>query len=292
MKIVRYEYETKVSYGIVLNNRILDRKELSNIIRDDLPETVEELIENNLVDLLIEKISALKERKWEGIPLSRVKLLAPIEKPPKIICLGRNYIEHAKEEGREAPREPVIFMKPRTAIAGPYEEIEIPYDYAKLIDYEGELAFIIGKKGKRISRERAYDYVLGYIVFNDVSARDLQYRDGQWTRGKSLDKFAPIGPWIVTKDEIPNPHGLRIVTKVNNEIRQNSTTAKMVFKIPDILYILSKGITFEPGDIIATGTPAGVGYFWKPEPKLIKHGDVVEITIEKIGTIRNRFVFV
>ncbi len=292
MKVARFKYEGQVTYGFVFGDRILDFSAVSRILGIDLPETVEKFIESELIAEVLTGKRKLEKASRNGIKLADVRLLAPLTDPPKIICLGWNYVGHVREGVSKIPEEPVVFMKPRTSIAGPYDDIEIPSDYTRMVDYEGELAFVIGKRGKRISKEDAYEYVFGYMVFNDVSARDLQFKDGQWTRGKSLDKFAPIGPWLITRDEIGDPHTLRLTTRVNGEIRQDSSTANMVFKVHDIIHILSKGMTFEPGDIVATGTPEGVGYFYKPEPKLLKHGDVVEISIERIGTIRNRFLFI
>jgi 2-keto-4-pentenoate hydratase/2-oxohepta-3-ene-1,7-dioic acid hydratase in catechol pathway len=245
-----------------------------------VPETVEEFIASGM------KVSP--EGKG-GIPLSKVELLAPLSNPPKIICLGLNYFDHAEEQGREPPRDPVIFLKPRTSIAGPFEDIPVPFDYTSQVDYEVELAVVIGKKGKRIPEDEAMNYVFGYMVFNDLSARDIQFGDKQWTRGKSLDKFAPMGPWITTRDEIRDSYSLRMRTLVNGEVMQDSSTAKMAIKMPRIISVLSKGMTLEPGDIIATGTPAGVGVFRNPQ-RFLKPGDIVEVEIEGLGFLRNRIV--
>jgi 2-keto-4-pentenoate hydratase/2-oxohepta-3-ene-1,7-dioic acid hydratase in catechol pathway len=218
--------------------------------------------------------------------LESVKLEAPIQNPRKIICLGRNYAEHAKEGGAEAPGRPMLFCKAPTAIIGPGDPVIYPKITSQL-DYEIELAVVIGKKGKEIPEETAYDYVAGYMILNDVSARDLQQGDRQWFRGKSLDTFAPTGPWIVLKDEIPDPGDLKMQMKVNGELRQDSSTKHMIFKVPQIIAFISEGITLEPGDIISTGTPSGVGVYMKPEPKLLKVGDRMEAWIEKIGVLKN-----
>ena len=224
------------------------------------------------------------------IPIENIRLVNPIKYPGKIICLGLNYIDHVEEAGTKLPEDIVIFLKPRTALAGPYDTIHVPR-FIRQLDYEGELAVVIGRKGKNIDVEEAYLYVLGYMILNDVSARDFQFKDKQWTRGKSLDGFAPIGPWIVTRDEISDPHSLNIKTWVNDEIRQDSSTDKMIFKIPEIISRISMFFTLEPGDIISTGTPSGVGYFDKSGDKLIKNNDIVKIEIDKIGFIENRFRF-
>jgi 2-keto-4-pentenoate hydratase/2-oxohepta-3-ene-1,7-dioic acid hydratase in catechol pathway len=181
-------------------------------------------------------------------------------------------------------------MKPRTTLIGAYDTVVCPRFVTKL-DYEGELAFVVSKDCKNVKQEDATNYVLGYMVFNDVSARDIQFGDKQWTRGKSFDTFAPCGPCITTKDEISDPHNLRIVTKVNGETRQNSSTKNMALRIDRIVSSLSKVMTLEQGDIIATGTPSGVAVFM-PQPKFLEHGDIVEIEIEGLGMIRNDVRFV
>jgi 2-keto-4-pentenoate hydratase/2-oxohepta-3-ene-1,7-dioic acid hydratase in catechol pathway len=274
MRIARFRFNGKISYGIVLGEKVIPAEKLG------IPETVEEFIASGM------KVSPEGE---EGIPLSGMELLAPLSNPPKIICLGLNYFDHAEEQGREPPRDPVIFLKPRTSIAGPFEDIPVPFDYTTQVDYEVELAVVIGRKGKRIPEDEAMNYVFGYMVFNDLSARDIQFGDKQWTRGKSLDKFAPMGPWITTRDEIRDPHSLRMRTLVNGEVMQDSSTAKMAIKIARIISVLSKGMTLEPGDIIATGTPAGVGVFRNPQ-RFLKPGDIVEVEIENLGFLRNRIV--
>ena len=200
-----------------------------------------------------------------------------------------NYRDHAEEGKAKIPDEPIIFMKPRTAIIGPEENIIRP-GFVKQLDYEAELAVVLGKRGKHIPSSKAEEYIFGYTAFNDVSARDIQFKDGQWTRGKSFDTFAPIGPCIATTDQIENPHDLKISARVNGEIRQSSSTKNMIFNVYEVVHQLSRVMTLEPGDIIATGTPAGVGIFMKPKPRLLSPGDLVEIEIEKIGVLRNRVV--
>jgi len=289
-KILRYIGPNGLeSYGLMVNNLVIDRNDLERELNIKLPEDILSFISSTYLNMVLEEIKRISFK--QTFKLEDLKLLAPIPNPPKILCLGLNYIDHAEEQQKTPPDEPMIFIKPRTSIAGPFDDIYVPSDYVQQLDYEGELAVVIGKLGKRISASKALDYVLGYTVFNDLSARDIQAKDKQWTRGKSLDQFAPIGPWIVTRDEVENPYNLKIITRVNDEIRQNSSTSKMVHKIDRVIEILSKGMTLEPGDIIATGTPSGVGVFMKPKPKFLKHGDIVEIMIEKIGTIRNRIVF-
>jgi 2-keto-4-pentenoate hydratase/2-oxohepta-3-ene-1,7-dioic acid hydratase in catechol pathway len=218
-----------------------------------------------------------------------VGLLAPIPNPPKIICLAFNYYDHARDAGLTPSDEPVIFMKPRTTLNPPFNDIICP-SFVKRLDYEAEIAVIIGQDIKEVPENQALEYVFGYMILHDVSSRDIQFKDKQYTRAKSIDTFAPCGPWITTKDEVADPQNLRITTKVNGEIRQNSSSENMVIPIKKIISSLSMVMTIEAGDIISTGTPAGVAMSMK-DPKYLKDGDVVEISIEKLGTIRNRVVF-
>jgi 2-keto-4-pentenoate hydratase/2-oxohepta-3-ene-1,7-dioic acid hydratase in catechol pathway len=219
--------------------------------------------------------------------LDEVKLRAPITHPPKnIFCLAVNYPDHAKEGGRPPPENPVLFTKPWTTIVGTEDPVIYPKKTKKL-DYEAELAVVIGKKGRRIAENEAFSYVAGYTILNDISERDIQFNDKQFFRGKSFDTFAPMGPYLVTRDEIADPQNLKIQLRVNGELRQNGSTKNMIFKIPYIISFISGSITLEPGDIISTGTPSGVGIYAKPEPKLLKPGDVVEAEIETIGILRN-----
>ncbi len=225
--------------------------------------------------------------------LPEVQLAAPIPRPRKnIICLGLNYSEHAKESaqarGREAslPQYPVFFTKAPTTVNGPYSPLVIDPRVSTSIDWEVELAVIIGRGGKNIREEDAYAHVFGYCVLNDVTARDLQDRHRQYFRGKSLDGYCPMGPWIVTADEIDNPQNLNLRLFVNGVLKQDSSTSMMIFTIPQIIAELSSGMTLEAGDIIATGTPSGVGFARKP-PEFLKPGDVVEAEVQDIGVLRN-----
>lgn len=215
-----------------------------------------------------------------------VKILPPIRNPGKLVCVGNNYMDHCREQNVDPPKKPMIFSKWASCIIGPDDEIELPND-SRQVDFEAELAVVIGKKGKNIPEDQAMDYVFGYTIMNDVSARDVQFEDVQWVRGKSYDTFAPLGPVIVSKEEVQDPHNLNILLDINGNILQNSNTRHMIFKIPYLISYLSKGFTFEPGDIIATGTPHGVGVFRNP-PIFLKEGDICTIEIEKIGVLRNR----
>ncbi|GAB7386993.1 hypothetical protein BSNK01_08290 [Bacillaceae bacterium] len=218
-------------------------------------------------------------------PLGEVKLKAPVPRPGKIVCVGLNYIDHCEETGMAVPKSPVIFAKYGNAVIGPEEAILLPVN-SQQVDYEAELAFVIGKRAKKVKKEEAMNYVAGYTIVNDVSARDLQLGDGQWVRGKTPDTFAPMGPVLVTKDEIDDPHNLDIKLRLNGETMQDSNTRNLIFDIPSILSFLSQSMTFEPGDVIATGTPPGVGMSRTPQVWL-KPGDEVVVAIEKIGELRN-----
>lgn len=228
--------------------------------------------------------------------LSKVHLAAPIPRPRKnILCLGRNYHEHALESyqsrGQERPQgdAPVIFTKATTTINGPYGQIVIDPALSTQVDWEAELAVVIGKTGKNIPEEQALAYVFGYTVLNDVTARDIQDRFKQFFKGKSLDGYCPIGPWIVTADEIPDPQELGLRLRVNGVTKQEGHTRDMIYQVKTIIAILSQGMTLEPGDIIATGTPSGVGFARKP-PEFLKAGDVLETEIDGIGLLRNEVV--
>lgn len=235
------------------------------------------------------RVAAKKDRRpvW-AMPLGDVELAPPVPNPEKIICVGQNYIDHCREQGVDPPASPIIFTKFPTSLTGAASPIKIPPEtVTRAVDFEVELAFVIGREGKRIAKRNAMSHVAGYTVMNDVTARDIQKSDGQWVRAKSIDTFGPCGPWLVTRDEIDDPHDLRIWLKVNGETMQDSSTKNLIFKIPQLLEFLSRTITFRPGDIVATGTPPGVGIFRSP-PVLLGPGDVVEAGIDGIGTIQNR----
>lgn len=239
-------------------------------------------------------VRELLQAAGADLALAGLRLLAPIPRPRKnVFCVGWNYLEHfaegeaIRQSGQDLPAHPVFFSKVPTAVTGPYDAI--PYDakVSEQIDWEVELAVIIGKSGKNISENEALDYVFGYTVVNDVTARDLQRRHGgQWLKGKSLDGACPMGPWIVTRDEL-DPTNLRVVTRVNGVPKQDSNTRHLYFKIPRLIAELSLGMTLEPGDIISTGTPPGVGFARKP-PEFLKPGDLLETEIEGIGRLQNR----
>ena len=233
----------------------------------------------------------------QALKLSDLHLLAPIPSPRRnILCVGLNYVDHAKEhfatlgQSYKKPARPVFFTKATLSVNGPYGDVPIDESVSTQMDWEAELAFVIGRTAKNVSAGHAMDYVFGYTVVNDVSARDVQYAHGdQYFKGKSLDGTCPMGPWIVTRDEVPDPHALNIRCRVNGVTKQDSNTSNLIFSIPQLIEWLSKGMTLVPGDVVATGTPPGVGNARNPK-EFLKAGDVVECEVEGLGLIRNRFV--
>jgi 2-keto-4-pentenoate hydratase/2-oxohepta-3-ene-1,7-dioic acid hydratase in catechol pathway len=292
LKLTRFTADEKESYGVQIDeNQILDLHALSQLLNRPLPFSLDNLVllgekGRRDVENLVKEADD-KDKTEALVPVRKARLLAPLVYPPKIVCLGLNYRDHIAEQNAAMPDDLVIFMKPRTAVIGP-DDIIIKPPFVGKLDYEAELALVIGKKGKNISIEEAKQHIFGYTCFNDVSARDIQFKDKQWTRGKSFDTFAPIGPCITTADQISDPNNLRIRTRVNGATRQDSTTQNMVFNVYEIVHRLSQVMTLEPCDVIATGTPAGVGFAMKPEPRFLDMDDVVEIEIENIGLLRNR----
>lgn len=272
------------TYAILSNDaaKLITRSEIQEQTGIPLPPTVKDFMFNDWTN---EVMAYQKDLEYDT-SLDAVELLAPLPNPPTIICLAFNYYDHAKDAGLMPSDEPVIFIKPRTTLNSPYSDIICP-PFVKRLDYEAEIAVVIGKRTKAVSEEEALDSVFGYMIMHDVSARDIQFKDKQFTRGKGIDTFAPCGPWITTKDEISDPQNLAIITRVNDEVRQNSSSLNMVIPIKRIISSLSSVMTIEAGDIISTGTPAGVAMSMA-DPKYLKHGDIVEIAIEKLGKIRNR----
>ncbi len=289
---MRFTVDQRESYGaLTAKNQILDLRALSKLMNRPFPSSLDRLISfgekgQEDAERLVEEANE-KDKKKAIVHIGRTKPLAPIARPPKIICLGLNYRDHIAEQNAAMPDDLIIFMKPRTAVVGPDDVIVKPPFVSKL-DYEAELAIIIGKKGKNIGLEKAKQHIFGYTCFNDVSARDIQFKDGQWTRGKSFDTFAPMGPYITTPDQTGDPNDLWIRTRVNGAVRQDSSTSNMVFDVYEIVRRLGQIMTLEPCDVIATGTPAGVGFAMKPSPAFLRSGDVVEIEIENIGLLKNK----
>jgi 2-keto-4-pentenoate hydratase/2-oxohepta-3-ene-1,7-dioic acid hydratase in catechol pathway len=231
--------------------------------------------------------AASAARRGEPVPLSQVKLLPPVPRPGKVICVGLNYVDHAREGGAPIPEEPVIFCKFSTAVRADGDPIVLPRCSPE-VDYEAELVVVIGRPGRRIPQEKALQHVAGYCCGNDVSARDWQLRKpgGQWLLGKSFDSFAPFGPALVTADEVPQPGALQIQMRLNGKTMQDSNTSQLIFPIEKLISYISGVCTLEPGDVIFTGTPAGVGCTRKP-PVFLRPGDVLEVEIESLGVLRN-----
>ena len=285
MKIARLIRDGKETYGLIKDDRVATKDDIIYQTGIPIPLNIKDFLFEGWYDEVKDKISdtSFKDK------LEKFRLLAPIPDPPKIICLTFNYPAHAKEQNLVSPKEPVIFIKPRTTLCGTDSDIMCP-NFIKQLDYEIELAVIIGKTCKNVDESESKDYIFGYMVFNDVSARDIQMRDKQFTRGKSFDTFAPCGPWITSADEVTNPQDLQLVTKINGQNRQDSSTKNMFIKIPSIISELSNVMTLEKGDIIVTGTPDGVAMN-NPSTPFLKNGDTIEMEIEKLGKIQNTVKF-
>ncbi len=268
--------------GVVVDGRVLAAVDLL----PDAPPDMAGLLAGD-PDLLVELAAAATAAGPEaGVQLDAVRLLAPVPAPGKIVAIGRNYADHAAEEGADAPGAPLIFAKFPSSVIGPRGEIRWDPSLTAQVDYEAELAVVIGRSASRVAEREALDYVLGYTCLNDVTARDLQFGDGQWVRGKSLDTFCPMGPWLVTPDELGNPDDLRITCTLNGEEVQDDRTSSMYHGVARLISYCSQAFTLMPGDVIATGTPAGVGIFRTP-PLLLTDGDVVVVSIEGIGELVN-----
>ena len=285
MKIARLVRDGKETYGLIKDDRVATKDDITYQTGIPIPLNIKDFLFEGWYDEVKDKISDISFKD----ELEKFRLLAPIPDPPKIICLTFNYPAHAKEQNLVSPKEPVIFIKPRTTLCGTDSDIMCP-NFIKQLDYEIELAVIIGKTCKNVDESRSKDYIFGYMVFNDVSARDIQMRDKQFTRGKSFDTFAPCGPWITSADEVTNPQDLQLVTKINGQNRQDSSTKNMFIKIPSIISELSNVMTLEKGDIIVTGTPDGVAMN-NPSTPFLKNGDKIEMEIEKLGRIQNTVKF-
>ena len=300
MKLVTYRIqEQEARVGFLYKELIVDVQKFGQHIEAELPSTMLELIDMGkaVIEVLNENINKM-QNKWligSSIPYSNAKILAPIPRPRKnIFGIGLNYTEHVAESARtldtsnELPDKCVIFTKPTNTVIGPGDPIEHNAEITQQMDWEGELAVIMGKKATKVKKEDALDYVFGYSIMNDISARDCR-RSGQWIVSKGQDTYAPFGPVIVTADEMADPHNLEIKTYVNGVEKQNGNTKFMLFNVNAIIEDISEGITLDPGDIIATGTPAGVGAGRSPQ-EWMWPGDVVEVTIKGIGTLKNPII--
>ena len=275
MKLVTFEIQGRERVGVMENDRVFDLSETS------LPSTMIGLIA--AWDGIAADVRRFVANAKPHFSLDEVHLKAPVPRPSKILAIGLNYADHIAETGREKPTQQVWFAKMLNAVNGPFDRIEIP-KVSDAVDYEAELVFVIGKRCRHVPKEKAHEVVFGYCAGNDVSVRDWQYASPQWILGKSFDTHAPFGPWIVTADEIGDPHTLGIRCLVNGVERQNSNTRELVFNVYDQIAHLSQAMTLEPGDVIFTGTPGGVGAAMKP-PGYLKAGDTVCVDIDKIGTL-------
>ena len=279
MKLVRWGLNGEEKPGIWVDGKMLD---VSAHIRD---YDAAFLAGGGLQQLT----ATLESNSFPVLP-ANIRLGCPVANPSKIICVGLNYAKHAAETGAAVPTEPIIFLKATSAITGPYDVIQIPRNSTKT-DWEVELAVVIGKRASYVTLETAMDYVAGYCLHNDVSERAFQLeRGGTWDKGKGCDSFAPLGPWMVTKDEIPNPHNLRLWLKVNEQTMQDGNTDDLIFDIPTLVSYISSFMTLLPGDIISTGTPSGVGMGIKPAPIYLNPGDVVELGIDGLGCAQQNVV--
>ena len=279
MKLVRWGLNGEEKPGIWVDGKMLD---VSAHIRD---YDAAFFVGGGLQQLT----AALESHSFPVLP-ANIRLGCPVANPSKIICVGLNYAKHAAETGAAVPTEPIIFLKATSAITGPYDVIQIPRNSTKT-DWEVELAVVIGKRASYVTLETAMDYVAGYCLHNDVSERAFQLeRGGTWDKGKGCDSFAPLGPWLVTKDEIPNPHNLRLRLKVNEQTKQDGNTDDLIIDIPTLVSYISSFMTLLPGDIISTGTPSGVGMGIKPAPIYLNPGDVVELGIDGLGCAQQNVV--
>ncbi|WP_110929159.1 fumarylacetoacetate hydrolase family protein [Bacillus massiliglaciei] len=283
MKLAVFKADGEQHLGAVYGHQITS---LTKLNANQFPADMKTFIEHG--DELREKAEQLiGEHNNEAavFNVNEVEFMPPVSQPEKIICVGLNYLDHCKETGMEPPASPVIFSKYPNALTGHEDAVERPIN-SNEVDFEAELAIVMGKEAKRVTEEEAETCVFGYTILNDISARDLQFKDGQWSRGKTADTFAPTGPVVVTQDEVGNPHQLKISLDLNGERMQDSNTSNLIFKVPQIISFLSQSMTLKPGDLIATGTPPGVGMGRDPKVWL-KDGDRMDVTIEKIGTLSN-----
>ena len=301
MKLAQFKTKDadKRRLGLAVGNSVCDVAELARAVKASGGDPASWLLDaDNTLDVIRRGAPALAQiavllddnQSASGLGTTTAYSLDSIEflpavYPGKILAIGRNYVDHAIEGGAAPPEAPLLFNKLPNSLSAHNAPIVLP-PISKKVDYEAELAVVIGRKAKRVSEAEALDHIFGYTLIDDVSARDLQFGDGQWTRGKGLDTFAPLGPFITTRDEIEDVQALKIEGRLNGEVMQSSNTGKMIFQVAFLVSYLSQGMTLEPGDVIASGTPEGVGIFRDP-PVLLKAGDVFEVTIEKLGTLRN-----
>lgn len=282
MKLCTFFRDDAPLVGVVTDDGIVDLSESA----PELPAEMTALLAAG--EPALRRAAAAASAARARIPLDSVRLAPPILRPPKFLAVGLNYADHVAEAGLETPKLPTIFNKQSTCVAGPTDPVHMPR-VSSALDYEGELGFVVGRRCRHVPREHAHEVIAGYLVVNDVSVRDWQLRIPTWTMGKSFDTHGPIGPWITTADEVGDPHALSVRTWVNGELRQDSSTKNLIFDCFAIVEHLSTAFTLEPGDVVATGTPGGVGIVMKP-PRLLSIGDVVRVEIDGLGTLENRVV--
>jgi 2-keto-4-pentenoate hydratase/2-oxohepta-3-ene-1,7-dioic acid hydratase in catechol pathway len=282
MKLCTFAHEKNTRIGVVADAGVVDLAAAA----PELPREMSALLAAG-PDALRRAASAAANARGR-LPLASLTLCAPILRPPKFLAIGLNYADHVAEAGLETPKLPIVFNKQSTCVTGPRDPVHMPR-VSQALDYEGELGLVIGRRCRHVPRARAHEAIAGYLIVNDVSVRDWQLRVPTWTMGKSFDTHGPIGPWITTADEVGDPHGLRLRTWVNDELRQDSNTKHLIFDCFALVEHLSTGFTLEPGDVVATGTPGGVGMAMKP-PRLLKVGDRVRIEIEGLGELDNEIV--
>lgn len=294
MKFASFKHEGRNQAGVVTGETVLPLARLAAAAGVTLPDTLLDLIRGgesamNAVRDAVAAVERASRVTEVGLPAASVELLPPLPSPPKVICVARNYAEHAREAGLELPKMPILFPRFANTFVGHGGPVVVP-SVSHQLDWEGELAVIIGRDTKgRIGKAEAMDYVFGYSIFNDVTVRDYQFRVTQYTGGKNFRSSGPFGPYIVSADEVGDPHALDITTRLNGKVEQHANTGTMIFDIPTILEHIADFIDLEAGDVIATGTPAGVGFKRQP-PVFLKNGDVIEVSIDKIGTLSNPVV--
>lgn len=280
MRLVSFGAAGSEKPGVVIDDGILDLERCAPHLG-----SVREILTSQRLDAVRRVVAASAKRADVRVPLQGTRLGPPVTDPSKILCIGLNYADHAAEQDRPLPKAPLVFAKAPSALVGNGDTIVLPA-HEDRVDVEAELAFVIGRRARNVLAADVNQFVAGYMCFNDVSGRAAQYSDRQWFRGKSFDTFAPCGPWLVTSDEIVDPHSLAIGSRWNDRVMQQSNTNQLVFGVPQLVEFISRGITLQPGDIVATGTPAGVGVFRDP-PVFLADGDLVEVSIEKLGTLSN-----
>jgi len=284
MRLITYKAKNDARLGLLRDDHVID---LATASDGRLPSDMITFLQQGEPALQLAR--QVEQNATASLPLAEVTLLAPIPNPSKVVAIGLNYMDHCREQNIEPPEAPIIFAKFPSAVVGPGAAIRWDPALTRKVDYEVELAVVMGRTARRVSAADALDYVAGYTICNDVSARDLQFGDRQWVRGKSLDTFCPLGPWLVTRDEIPDPHDLSIRCTLNGQVMQDSTTAEMIFGVPQLIEFISRAFSLLPGDVIATGTPDGVGVFRSPQV-FMKNGDVVTLEVEGLGQLTNHCI--